>query len=155
MRERPNHRKLTGYRLPTEAEWEYACKSGSVTMGYYGRGEELMSRYAWFLKNSDMRTWPVGSLRPNDLGLFDQMGNANEMVGDPGLGYFTDRKDDDDFGPPEPIHDLSLRSTRGGSFAYFALSLRSANRIPLRPGDRIYLDGFRVARTLPQLRATD
>ena len=66
----------TGYRLPTEAEWEYACRAGAATSRYYGRSEELLVRYAWYSVNSKERTWPVGSLRPNDLGLFDMHGNV-------------------------------------------------------------------------------
>jgi formylglycine-generating enzyme required for sulfatase activity len=71
-----NYLSLTGYRLPTEAEWEYACRAGAVTSRSYGETEELLDRYAWYLTNAHERTWPVGSKKPNDLGLFDLHGNV-------------------------------------------------------------------------------
>src|SRR5438094_7675754 len=66
----------SGYRLPTEAEWEYACRAGAVTSRYYGESEELLGKYAWYGSNSAGHTWPVGMLKPNDLGLFDMHGNV-------------------------------------------------------------------------------
>ena len=71
-----NYLSLTGYRLPTEAEMEYATRAGALTSRYYGETEDLLPKYAWYLKNSQERTWPVGSLKPNDLGLFDVQGNV-------------------------------------------------------------------------------
>ncbi len=71
-----NYLSLTGYRLPTEAEMEYATRAGALTSRYYGETEELLPKYAWYQKNSQERTWPVGSLKPNDLGLFDVQGNV-------------------------------------------------------------------------------
>ena len=71
-----NYLSLTGYRLPTESEMEYATRAGAVTSGYYGETDELLPKYAWYNKNSKERTWPVGSLKPNDLGLFDVQGNV-------------------------------------------------------------------------------
>ena len=71
-----NYLSLTGYRLPTESEMEYATRAGAVTSGYYGETDELLPKYAWYNKNSQEKTWPVGSLKPNDLGLFDVQGNV-------------------------------------------------------------------------------
>src|SRR5207245_3936582 len=70
-----NYLKRTGYRLATEAEWEYACRAGAVTSRSYGEAEDLLGKCAWYLGNSKERTWPVGRLKPNDLGLFDMHGN--------------------------------------------------------------------------------
>ena len=72
----------TGYRLPTEAEWEYACRSGTVTSRYYGQSIELLDTYAWYQANSKEHAWSCGSLLPNDLGLFDMLGNEYEWVQD-------------------------------------------------------------------------
>ena len=74
----PDVLKQPGYRLPTEAEWEYACRAGAVTSRYYGRTEELLGKYAWYSQNSQGRVWPCGQLLPNELGLFDMLGNVYE-----------------------------------------------------------------------------
>jgi formylglycine-generating enzyme required for sulfatase activity len=71
-----NYLSLTGYRLPTEAEWEYACRAGAVTSRSYGETAELLDRYAWYYDNAPERTRPVGGKKPNDLGFFDLHGNV-------------------------------------------------------------------------------
>ena len=68
----------TGYRMPTAAEWEYMCRAGAETERYFGRSGEMLSEYAWYVSNAEERTWPVGSLKPNDFGLFDMHGNIRE-----------------------------------------------------------------------------
>src|SRR5437763_263442 len=67
-----------GYRLPTEVEWEYACRAGTVTSRYYGDSIELLKNYAWYVENGLEKAWPSGRLKPNDLGLFDMLGNVYE-----------------------------------------------------------------------------
>src|SRR5262249_51913639 len=82
MKLAPNYLQRTGYRLPTEAEWEYANRAGAVTSRYYGESDELLGNYAWYFLNSNERTWPVGSKKPNDLGLFDMHGNLFSWCND-------------------------------------------------------------------------
>ena len=72
----------TGYRLPTDAEWEYACRSGTITSRYYGASTDLLPLYARYQANSREHAWACGSLLPNDLGLFDMLGNEFEWVND-------------------------------------------------------------------------
>jgi formylglycine-generating enzyme required for sulfatase activity len=67
-----------GYRLPTEAEWEYACRAGAITSRYYGQSSDLLGKYAWYLATSPDRAQPCATLLPNDLGLFDVLGNVWE-----------------------------------------------------------------------------
>ena len=74
--------KRTGYRLPTEAEWEYACRAGAITSRYYGLSIDLLEQYARYQANSQDHAWPCGSLLPNDLGLFDMLGNVYEWCQD-------------------------------------------------------------------------
>jgi formylglycine-generating enzyme required for sulfatase activity len=74
--------KRTGYRLPTEAEWEYACRSGTITSRYYGFSTDLLGKHAWYRGNSQEHAHPGGSLLPNELGLFDMLGNVWEWVQD-------------------------------------------------------------------------
>ena len=69
MRIKVDALNLTGYRLPTEAEWEYACRAGAVTSRYYGASVDLLGCYAWYVTTSRNRAWPCGSLLPNDLGV--------------------------------------------------------------------------------------
>ena len=82
----------SGYRLPTEAEWEYACRAGAVTSRYYGGSVALLKDYAWYDQNSGTRAWPCGQLQPNDLGLFDMLGNVYEWCQDQYEDYRQERK---------------------------------------------------------------
>jgi tRNA A-37 threonylcarbamoyl transferase component Bud32 len=89
----PKHDYLrkTGYRLPTEAEWVYACRAGTATSRFFGHSGGLLGNYAWYRDNADDQVQPVGQLKPNDLGLFDVLGNVGELcfdvvAGDPHAG---------------------------------------------------------------------
>src|SRR5439155_24158733 len=86
-----NYLDRRGYRLPTEVEWEYACRAGADTARPYGRGTELLRQYAWFLKNSRQHAWPCGRLKPNDLGLFDVLGNVWQWCDDAAGSARVDR----------------------------------------------------------------
>ena len=141
---------LQGYRLPTEAEWEYACRAGAVTSRYYGETEELLPRYAWYLKNSGERSWPVGKKKPNDLGLFDMHGTVDtwcqdSFQGDYPAGKEGERIDDNEGGLV--INSAVGRVWRGGSFIYQAVYVRSAYRTRDVPSNRAIYVGIRPART--------
>jgi hypothetical protein len=142
--------KRTGYRLPTEAEWEYACRAGSGTSRYFGERSQLLGEYAWYTKNSgDKWLLPVGRLKPNDFGLFDMQGNVREWCQDRALFY---KKDREWTGDPENLGKLissQSRVLRGGSFLSDARGVRSAARANNRPDYRTTGYGFRVARTYP------
>jgi formylglycine-generating enzyme required for sulfatase activity len=143
--------RRTGYRLPTEPEWEYACRSGTMTSYYFGQSTGLLGKYARYQANSREHAWSCGSLLPNDLGLFDMLGNELEWVQER-LGYDLHREapvlhDDPDVA--EVINDKYFRLLRGVSFLYPAAYLRSAARFSYPPGHRSSDLGFRPARTCP------
>src|SRR5262249_39211885 len=114
----PDLLRRTGYRLPTEAEWEYVGRSGSGTDWSFGVRESRLSRYLWYLGDSNNRTHPTGQLKPNDLGLFDMHGNAWEWSQDPTVGYqpAPPGKARLDEGFPYPVSEKSDRILRGGAF---------------------------------------
>lgn len=159
MKAKPMAGELLGYRLPSEGEWEYACRAGTITSRYYGLSESLLAKYARYQANSQARNWPVGSLKPNDWGLFDMLGNAFEWTNDrygkypnplPGtLGPTEDSLDE------TLVADNQGRVLRGSSYLNQALSSRSAARALNGPSTRGSNDlGFRVARALPPVPLT-
>ena len=138
----------TGYRLPTEAEWEYACRSGTGTSRYYGVSVNMLGRYAWFLATSPDRAQPCGSLLPNDLGLFDMLGNVYEWCQERALVYEPDKGVlKDDINMQLFIIDKHPRILRGGAFYFRPALIRSASRFRLQPSERYYVLGFRPSRT--------
>ena len=145
--------KLRGYRLPTEAEWEYVCRAGAETSRYYGASLDLLGSYAWYSRNSEDRAWPCGRLRPNDLGTFDMLGNVSEWCQDRGELY-EPKKDgiiiDDIFIKEYVLDNTTIpRVFRGGSFNLLPANVRSAFRNGLAPSVRSTYDGFRPSRTYP------
>ena len=143
---RANYLSLRGYRLPTEAEIEYATRAGAVTSRYFGETDELLPKYAWYLKNAKRQTMPVGMLKPNDFGLFDMQGNAFTWCQETYTEYPRDSGDDKEGTLVIPIK--GIRILRGGTWASEAGQLRSAYRAPfLSTAWEPYI-GFRVARTL-------
>jgi formylglycine-generating enzyme required for sulfatase activity len=140
----------SGYRLPTEAEWEYACRAGAVTSRYYGESKELLGKYAWFADNSSAVTSPCGLLLPNDLGIFDMLGNAAEWCQDEYWIYVSgdDKSGLFDVKSPLIIHNDTAHIMRGNSSLAKAKSVRSSVRYVLQPSFRDLGIGFRLARTL-------
>jgi eukaryotic-like serine/threonine-protein kinase len=142
-----NYLGLTGYRLPTEAEYEYACRAGAVTSRCYGESEELLSKYAWYLANAKECLWPVGSKKPNDLGLFDLHGNILSWCQESYKNYPM-VNDDKVFEDKEDADSVSRnRVLRGGYFGSRPLVVRSAMRHGTAPTSRLTYCGFRPART--------
>ncbi len=124
------HERL-GYRLPTEAEWVYACRAGTTTAWFFGESQDQISDYAWHYSNSEGRLWPVGRKRPNPLGLFDIHGNVIE---------WCLRSWDDVPGGTEIL--------KGGAWRYRAPAHQSDLRTAVHRGAFNDTVGFRVARTL-------
>jgi hypothetical protein len=155
MKTAPDYLHRTGYRLPTEAEWELACRAGAVNSRYYGDDAELLGNYAWYTKNSlDQQLLPVGRLRPNDLGLFDTLGNLLEwtMHGVVSQSAIANETGGDDVEVPQDavsINDSTSRISRGGSFLSYTLNVRAAFRNWTAPSFPSQVTGFRVARTMP------
>ena len=136
-----------GLRLPSEAEWEYACRAGSVGAYCFGASEEELLDYGWFEDNSGGRTNPVRGKKPNAWGLYDMHGNVLEWCEDdweddyrgaPAVGW-----------PARKVAGASERVFRGGCWDYSASSCRAAFRYRFEPGLRDFDLGFRPARSLP------
>ena len=137
--------RRTGYRLPTEAEWEYACRSGTITRHYHGSSIDLLGAYAWYQANSKDHAWKCGSLLPNDLGLFDSLGNVYEWCHERQAPYEPTKPELTDV---EIIKGKTLRVYRGGVFYDRPTLVRSAFRDWNVPSYTISGGGLRVARTL-------
>lgn len=131
------------YRLPTEAEWEYAARGGTKTMYSFGENRSDLKDYAWYKMNSEGKTHPVGTKEANPYGLYDMHGNVWEWV----LDYWTERLP----GGRDPLVAFTSRMSsvyRGGGWKSSARYLRSANRSYGHPNNRDDLIGFRLVRTL-------
>jgi serine/threonine protein kinase/formylglycine-generating enzyme required for sulfatase activity len=151
MKPYPNYLSRTGYRLPTEAEWEAACRASTLTSRFFGDDVKMLGHYAWFINNSEGLTHRVGLRMPNEFGLFDVLGNVREWC----QGIYTAMPATGNDRDDTAVFDLeSNRVARGGSYTDRAHVLRSANRYYIKP-DRLNLSiGFRVARTMPENRDT-
>lgn len=117
------------YRLPTEEEWEFACRAWSFTDYYFGNDKLKLGDYAWYWKNSDSKTHPVKKKRPNKFGLYDMHGNVWEWTSSL---YMSSG---------------SYRVIRGGSWSGCANVLRSTFRDYINPSSRIGNVGARLVRT--------
>jgi formylglycine-generating enzyme required for sulfatase activity len=134
-----------GYRLPTEAEWEYACRAGSPTRFSFGDDEASLGEYAWFNANSAGKTHPVGQKRPNAFGLFDMHGNVWEWCEDwYEANCYVQSPGTDPLGPSQAAGPV--RVYRGGCSFSYPRSCRAAYRLGNSPGYRSLDLGFRVAR---------
>lgn len=146
MRPRENYLSLRGYRLPTEAEWEFGCRAGAETRRYFGHGDELLRHYAWFTENTAGHTMPVGLLKPNDLGLFDMHGGVWNWCNNRFAEYGPIEEDVEDLEPAR----TEVRMMRAGAYVNVQSHVRAACRNNLnQPGHRFHPLGFRVARTIP------
>jgi len=127
-----------GYRLPTEAEWEYACRAGTTTAYYWGKSMD--GSYCWYDGNSSGKTHEVGTKKPNAWGLFDMIGNIYEWCQD----WYGDYPSGEVTNPQGPGSG-SYRLLRGGSWSNDAGFCRSARRNGSPPGWPLSNAGFRLA----------
>jgi formylglycine-generating enzyme required for sulfatase activity len=143
--------QANGYRLPTEAEWEYACRAGTNSVYSFGDEARQLGDYGWFADNSGKKTHPIGRKKPNQWGLFDMHGNVAEWCQDfYAPEYYKASPERAPHGPDEGNENV----LRGGSWKSAADALRSAYRIGETPGfsdaclarDAI---GFRCVRKAP------
>lgn len=140
------HAKEALFRLPTEAEWEYACRVGTSTRWSFGDDEGKLPEYAWYGANpwnAGMQyAQPVGTKRPNPWGLYDMHGNVYEWTQDWYASYYPEAPCHDPNGPERGAY----RVLRGGHFYYNAQSTRSAHRYAGSPDGRGAHFGARLAR---------
>ena len=131
-----------GFRLPTEAEWEYACRAGTTT-NYYS-GERVLTRAGWYRNNSSASPHPVGEKKPNAFGLYDMHGNVWEWCNDRyEKDYYAKSPPNNPTGPAESQH----RIKRGGSWNAYIHFCRSAERDICLPNLKSFNLGFRIAQS--------
>jgi formylglycine-generating enzyme required for sulfatase activity len=134
-----------GKRLPTEAEWEYAARSGGKEQRWAGtNNESSLDGYAWFRQNADGKTHAVGKKQPNALGVYDMSGNVWEWVSDWYQERYYSKSPRNN--PAGPVVEGS-RVLRGGSWINGAKNVRVANRLRHNPNYSHYDSGFRCAKT--------
>ena len=144
--------KQTGknYRLPTEAEWEYACLAGSTGKYCFGDDEALLKKYAWYSKNSDSKTHPVGEKLPNDWGLYDMHGNVWEWCQDwYDENYYANLSKQSEAINPQGPANGKYRVLRGGSWFYYQMYARAVFRGFNHPAFRDSNIGIRLVSCRP------
>ena len=136
--------KVVGYRLPTEAEWEYTARGGNKSKGYKYSGSDNVGDVAWYDSNSGSKTQKVGGKTPNELGLYDMSGNVWEWCSDWYGNYSSSAQ-------TNPYNSTvgSDRVYRGGCWGNIAACVRVAYRGSRPPTDTYYYLGFRICRTVP------
>ena len=137
---RLNEKSKKNYRLPTEAEWEYAARGGSKSKGYKHSGSNNCSKVAWFNDNSGYTTHPVGKKKPNELGIFDMNGNVKEWCSD-WKGKYSEYPHTNPYGPSEG----EFRIMRGGCWYEPSSRCRVAYRFYEGQQNRYNDCGFRLA----------
>ena len=137
------------YRLPTEAEWEYACRAGSTSSFCFGDDEAMLEEYAWFNKNSARTTHPVGGKKPNAWGLHDLHGNVGEWCSDRYAAYPSDPRTD-----PLGAETGDQILVRGGGWFFVPQNARSAHRDAYPKGARYVGLGFRLVAEPSKLDST-
>jgi formylglycine-generating enzyme required for sulfatase activity len=140
--------RVTGkpYRLPSEAEWEHAARAGTTTRFSFGDDDADLGRYAWYFKNSDRRSQPVGAKVANGFGLHDMHGNVYEWVADPWHENYEHAPSDGSVWRDEAVPNRHV--ARSGSWFFDAKNLRSASRVGPPSNLQDGNVGFRVARDL-------
>ena len=136
-----------GYRLPTEAEWEFAARGGTTTDFFHEEKSGKTGEYAWFIGNADEKTHPVGKKLPNPYGLYDIYGNVWEWCEDDWHDSYDGAPDDGRAWTG--ITRTTERVIRGGSFNFDEISCRSTDRGRNPSQFRLPDGGFRLAKTLP------
>lgn len=143
----------TGYRLPTEAEWEFACRAGTITAYSNGNDPEILSHVGWFTANSGGATHVVGQLKANSWGLYDLHGNVWEWSHDWWQKtYYEWFGQVDAVNPFGPSADSSRRTIRGGSWFDTPSRCRAPHRVANAPGTRSFNVGIRLALTVDAVR---
>ncbi len=133
-------------RLPSEAEWEYACRANTITRYYTGDTDKDLDRAGWYRENSGGELHPVGDKEPNAYGLYDMHGNVYEWVEDDWHDNYKGAPDNGRAWVDDPRG--ANRVMRGGSWGFVAHRCRSAYRHYLRPDDRDDYVGFRLSRSV-------
>ncbi len=129
------------FGLPTEAQWEYACRAGGSGKFFFGDDDSQLADYAWFAGNSGGTTHPVGAKKPNAWGLYDMHGNVCQWCAD---WYAPDYYQNSPAADPPGVALSYHRVVRGGCFDQFASHCRTAYRNMNDPADRNDNVGFRV-----------
>ncbi len=134
-----------GYRLPTEAEWEYVCKAGSNTKYFFGNNSNFLEEFAWSSHNSNRATHPVGIKKPNPFGIYDMLGNVREWVDDwYNPTYYLRSSLNDPKGPSSGDYKVM----RGGSWYCVPRMTRTTQRYHHTPSSKSFLIGFRLIKQI-------